>query len=618
MPAYCCRTLVLVLSLIHWATAAALTNQLQDHPSPYLALHGSDPVAWQDWTSDAVDLARQQDKLLYISVGYFSCHWCHVMQKESYKDEEIAGLLNENFIPVKVDRELEPALDARLIEFAQATQGRAGWPLNVFLTPQGHPLYAVLYMPPNNFHQVLTRLNDLWRDDRQNLTKMAARETKPTARPADSTLDRDAVRELGTAALSHAMGIADTLQGGFGQSNKFPMAPQIGFLLQAYGNSHDAELREFLMLTLDHMADNGMYDHVGDGFFRYSTDPGWETPHFEKMLYDNAQLAVLYLRAEKLFGIPRYGDIARRTLEFMSREMADDTGAMFASFSAVDDKGVEGGYYLWRKAELSQLLTDTEREVMELAWSMRGPLKFAAGYLPRKGLPLKDISANLQIAEPEVVSAIESARNKLYQARSARALPVDTKLLAGWNGLALAAYAEAAIITKNDEYLDSARRIRDYIMSELWDGSALRRAVDGDRVLGKASLEDYAFVSRGLWMWARLSQEPVDFAIVQDVVEQAWARFYADGWRMAESSFIAVEPRRDLIADGPMPSPAAVVAQVSLDVAEKSANEPLRRRALAALNSGGRQLDGKWFWHVSHIRALLAANGAESTVAHSP
>jgi hypothetical protein len=290
---------------------------------------------------------------------------------------------------------------------------------------------------------------------------------------------------------------------------------------------------------------------------------------------------------------------------------------MYASFSAVDDQDVEGGYYLWRKKELSRVLTDTEGEVMELAWSLRGPLKFAAGYLPRKGLLPIDISTSLKIAEPEVISTIESARNKLYRARSARVLPVDTKLLAGWNGLALAAYAEAAIVTKNDGFLKSARRIRDYIMSELWDGSALRRAVYGDRILGKASLEDYAFVSRGLWMWARLSQDPVDFAVVQSIVEQAWARFYEDGWRMAETSFIAVEPVRDLIADGPMPSPAAVVAQVSLDVAEKSANEPLRKRALAALNSGGRQLDGKWFWHVSHIQALLAANRMESTVAHS-
>ena len=160
MPASRCRYLILVFFLIHWGVAGALTNQLQNHPSPYLALHGSDPVAWQDWTSDAVDLARQQEKLLYISVGYFSCHWCHVMQKESYKDEEIAGLLNEYFIPVKVDRELEPALDARLIEFAEATQGRSGWPLNVFLTPQGYPLYAALYMPTQSFRQVLTRLNE--------------------------------------------------------------------------------------------------------------------------------------------------------------------------------------------------------------------------------------------------------------------------------------------------------------------------------------------------------------------------------------------------------------------------------------------------------------------------
>ena len=618
MPASRCRYLILVFFLIHWGVAGALTNQLQNHPSPYLALHGSDPVAWQDWTSDAVDLARQQEKLLYISVGYFSCHWCHVMQKESYKDEEIAGLLNEYFIPVKVDRELEPALDARLIEFAEATQGRSGWPLNVFLTPQGYPLYAALYMPPQSFRQVLTRLNELWQTDRRNLINLASRKAEPATGSRESMPAPDAVRNLAASAVSQAMDVADTLRGGFGQGSKFPMAPQLGFLLDRYRSGKEERLRKFLMLTLDLMADNGMYDHVGDGFFRYVMDPEWDTPHFEKMLYDNAQLAVLYLRAARLFDVPRYAEVARRTLDFMSREMADDNGAMFTSFSAVDDQGVEGGYYLWQRSDLSQALSATEEAVIELAWSLRGPLSSSAGYLPQKGVPPGEISTELEISVNEVNTYIASARTKMHRARSSRILPVDTKLLAGWNGLALAAYAEAAMITRNEAYLRSARSIRDYILHRLWNGAELHRAVDGGRALGNAALEDYAYVSKGLWMWARLSQGPEDLQTVEKIIEQAWNRFYDNGWRMAESSLMAVESAKDLIADGPMPSPAAVIVQVSLDLAEKSGNEQLRKLALSALSRGWRQLQGNWFWHVSHIQALLAASRKESAAAKSP
>lgn len=601
------RIIVFVCLLVGWGSAAALTNQLKDHPSPYLALHGDDPVAWQDWAPAAAGLAREHGKLLYISVGYFACHWCHVMQRESYKDEDIARILNQDFIPVKVDRELEPALDARLIEFARATQGAAGWPLNVFLTPQGHPLYAVLYLPPQNFKQVLTRLQGLWQTDQQSLAQLAARETASAHGPGEPKLDPDTVRDLARSVVSDALNMADTLQGGFGQSNKFPMAPQIEFLLEQYEQTGNPELREFLMLTLDQMAENGMYDHVGDGFFRYATDPNWDTPHFEKMLYDNAQLSVLFLRAASVFEAPRYDRVARRTLDFMLREMASSNGAMVASFSAVDTEDVEGGYYLWQQSDLSMLLTAEEKEVARLAWSLQGPVLFAAGYLPRQGMSVSEISVELKISDEDAASRLESARSKLYRARSNRGLPIDTKLLAGWNGLALAALAGAADSLADDSYRDGAHKIRDYIMSRLWDGSTLHRAVDGQRALGRASLEDYAYVAKGLWAWAEITQAPADYSAAASVVEQAWVRFYDAGWRMAESSLIAAETGRDRIADGPMPSPAAVVSHISIKLAKATGNVALRERALAALNSTGAQIDRGGFWHVSQVRAMLEA-----------
>ncbi|MDJ0958281.1 MAG: DUF255 domain-containing protein [Arenicellales bacterium] len=602
------RLRLLVLTLcVCCGSASALDNQLQNHPSPYLALHGNDPVAWQDWTQAAVQLAKDQGKLLYVSVGYFSCHWCHVMQRESYQNDQIAMLLNENFIPVKVDRELEPALDARLIEFAQATQGRAGWPLNVFLTPQGHPLYAVLYMPPENFQQVLTRLQEIWQNDSENLSNLAARESRPLQGPGEPKLDVGSVQALAQKIVAEALNIADIMEGGFGQQNKFPMVPQLTFLLDQYELDQNDQLREFLILTLDQMADNGMYDHVGDGFFRYATDPGWEIPHFEKMLYDNALLAMLYLRASSSLDVPRYAQIARNTLDFMQRDMLKDNGAMVASFSAVDENDVEGGYYLWRASELAHVLTEKEAQIIRMAWAMTGPVVFEAGYLPKKGSDVEAIKNELGVTEADVLRHIELARSKLFAARSERILPTDTKLLAGWNGLALAGFARAAKTINDEGYMDSAHKLRNYIMTELWDGVTLRRAVDGQRELGKPSLEDYAYVGMGLWEWAELTGNREDYQAVSDIIEQAWARFYKEGWHMAEESFIAMEPKRDLIADGPMPSPAAVVALLSLKLAERNNDDKLRRRTLSALNSGDRQLKQSGFWYASHVRAMLAA-----------
>ena len=602
------RLCLLVLTLcVCCGSANALDNQLQNHPSPYLALHGNDPVAWQDWTPGAVQLAREQAKLLYISVGYFSCHWCHVMQRESYQNEQIANFLNENFIPVKIDRELEPALDARLIEFVQATQGRAGWPLNVFLTPRGHPLYAVLYMPPENFQQVLTRLYEMWQNDSENLSDIAARESRPRQGPGEPQLDAGNVQALARTIVTEALNIADVMEGGFGQQNKFPMVPQLTFLLDQYEVGKSDQLKEFLTLTLDQMVDNGMYDHVGNGFFRYATDPSWEIPHFEKMLYDNALLAMLYLRAASTLDIPRYAQIARKTLDFMQRDMVKDDGAMVASFSAVDNHDVEGGYYLWRGSELDRLLTEKEAQIIRMAWAMTGPVVFEAGYLPKKGLGVEAIKDELGMNEAEILKYIESGRSKLFTARSQRVLPTDTKLLAGWNGLALAGFAHAAKTMNDESYTDSARKLRDYIMKELWDGDKLRRAVDGQRELGKPSLEDYAYVGMGLWEWAELTRKPEDYRAASDVIEQAWTRFYSEGWHMAEESFIAIEPKRDLIADGPMPSPAAVVALLSIKLAKRNDDDQLRRRTLSALNSGDRQLQQSGFWYASHVRAMLAA-----------
>jgi len=277
----------------------ALENQLASHPSSYLAMHAEDPVHWQDWHPELLQQAQKEGKLLFVSSGYFACHWCHVMRRESYNNEDIANLLNQYFIPVKLDRELEPAMDAHLIDFVQRTQGRAGWPLNVFLTPEGYPLLGMTYVPAGKFQQLLLKLNTLWRGEAEETAAMAQRGMQALVKQRQPKTPGSLVNliELKTSFISNTIQMADQMQGGFGQSNKFPMTPQLSLLLELQASAPDKMLEDFLILTLDQMADNGLRDQLAGGFYRYTVDPGWQTPHYEKMLYTQALLSELYMRA---------------------------------------------------------------------------------------------------------------------------------------------------------------------------------------------------------------------------------------------------------------------------------------------------------------------------------
>ena len=292
----------LLLLLFHGSAHAThgANPALADDPSPYLRLHAQDPVHWRRWEASAIEDARSTGKLLFVSIGYFSCHWCHVMQRESFSSERIAKVLNAGFIPVKIDRELEPALDDYLNTFVQATRGYSGWPLNVFLTPDGHPLVGTVYMPPEQFHLLLARITSAWKESRAELEKGAAEAAaylqSSNREVVAITLDRPHVDRVLAEFVRQARSAADERAGGFGTESKFPSVPQLRALLVAQAATQDPELAAFLELTLGRMAERGLRDHLGGGFFRYATDPEWLKPHFEKMLYDNALLADLYLR----------------------------------------------------------------------------------------------------------------------------------------------------------------------------------------------------------------------------------------------------------------------------------------------------------------------------------
>ena len=592
------------------AVATPLANQLRQHASPYLALHGDDPVAWQEWNPTTVERARREGKLLYLSIGYFSCHWCHVMQRESYRNAQIARYLNAHFIPVKVDRELEPALDARLIEFVENTRGMSGWPLNVFVTPDGHPLYATLYHPPQDFLNILERIEQLWRTDRARLATLARTAAVKPQGPGKPEVNGAQARALADKVVTEALKTADSVQGGFGDQHKFPQSPQLTFLLAHYERTPDPRLKDFLLLTLDAMAVNGLQDHLGGGFFRYTVDPSWKTPHFEKMLYDNAQLASLYRNAARVFGREDYRRIADRTLDFMLRELRAESGANIAALSALDDKGVEGGYYLWSATEVATLLTTDELQAYRPYAGMTDAAPFDAGYLPLQAMSATAVAAQHQLKLADVEKRIASAEDKLRAARAKRVLPRDTKELGAWNGLALAAFAEAAQATGELRYRQAAQAVRNYLTTDLWNGKSLVRSRVQGKVSGKVALEDYAYVTLGLTKWATLTGEPRDYALAKAVANAAWKRFYgAQGFRLEENSLLVAETRQDVLSDGPMPSPSAVLAEASLYLAEKTGDAALRRQVLAALNSGSAVISANPFWYATPVSALLRAAG---------
>jgi len=532
------------------SVAAALENRMRGHASPYLALHGTDPVAWQEWNAETVARAKRENKLLFVSLGYFSCHWCHVMQQESYRDPVIAALLNRHFVPVKVDRELNAALDATLIEFSQQLNGVAGWPLNAFVTPEGYPAYAVLYQPPGEFKATLTRLAANWRDQSEVFKQTAREAAQIRPSPAQSgpqpELSAAILRRLELDFLAAVRQQADTLQGGFSRVNKFPMAPHLASLLEIHARNPDPWLADFLQLTLDQMARYGLRDHVNGGFFRYTVDPDWHTPHFEKMLADNAQLAPIYARAAELFKRPDYRVVAHQTLDFMLQTLRAPQGGFYTATSALDQHGQEGGAYLWRPDALRRLLNASDYDLLRKFWRLDAPAPFDLGHLP---MALGQPSA----AEHTLLQAILV---KLKQAGRQRDVPVDTKINAALNGLALSAFSHAGRgVPRFDA---AAHELRRYIEQRLRHQGRLVKTRAGKQLFDDAELDDYAYVVAGLEHYATAYRDTGARSLARELAKQAWKNYFsAEGWRRERQPLLATMRAQPALPDGALPSASA-------------------------------------------------------------
>ncbi|MDX1616036.1 MAG: thioredoxin domain-containing protein [Candidatus Promineifilaceae bacterium] len=483
-----------------------MVNRLVNETSPYLLQHADNPVDWFPWGEEALHRAEVEDKPILLSIGYAACHWCHVMAHESFEDPETAALMNEHFVNIKVDREERPDLDGIYMNAVVAMTGQGGWPMTVVLTPEGEPFFGGTYFPPvprynmPSFRQVLLSVAQAWAERRRELTTSASEIAEHLGKTVTLTGEADGLDDalLQQAAETLARRF-DSQEGGFGQAPKFPPSMVLEFLLRRYIVAGDAHALHMCSFTLDMMARGGIYDHLGGGFARYSTDARWLVPHFEKMLYDNALLARLYLHAWRVTGSRDYRRTVEETLDWVQREMTDEAGGFYSSIDA-DSEDEEGKFYVWSVEEIDALL-DEDARLFKRYYGVSESGNWEGKNILHVNVSLTDLAEEWDENEAELRARLDGARQKLYQARTDRVWPgIDDKVLTAWNGLMLAAFAEAGRDLQRPDYLQTAVQNAEFLHREMRrpNGRLWRTWKQGASGRINAFLEDYAYLTEGL------------------------------------------------------------------------------------------------------------------------
>ncbi len=479
--------------LIASPTFAADTgmNHLANEKSPYLLQHKDNPVWWWPWGDDPFDRAQEEDKLIFLSIGYSTCHWCHVMEHESFEDAKVAEFLNKHFISIKVDREERPDVDQVYMKSVQAFSGRGGWPMSVFLTPDRKPIFGGTYYPKEHFLKVLSSLNTMWKEDRQSVLESKEKIMTFLSQGYGESTEYKITGDLLEEFVHEAEHSFDIAEGGFGGAPKFPPSAKLRVLLRRFHAKGNSALKKMVFHSLDKMALGGLYDPIGGGFHRYATDAAWKVPHFEKMLYDNAGLALVYLEAYQVSQESFYKEVAFDTLEFVRREMTSPNGGFFSAQDA-DSEGREGAFYVWTLAELQKVLSQAELKELRKHVSLTEQGNFEEG----ANIVRLESTRSWKWLFSERGIAI---RTKLRVARSKRPRPLlDDKWLTAWNGLMIEAFAKASRVSGQDQYLEDATKAASAVRSALWkEGQLYRRYRAGD-VRFAAVLDDYAYLISSL------------------------------------------------------------------------------------------------------------------------
>ena len=483
-----------------------MTNHLNKENSPYLLQHANNPVDWFPWGGEALNKAKAENKPIFLSIGYAACHWCHVMEHESFEDPQTAALMNEHFVNIKVDREERPDLDNIYMQAVIAMTGSGGWPMSVFLTPELKPFYAGTYFPPvrrfnmPSFKDILIGLSNAWTNDRTEVEKTGSQVSNHLQTQINNQSNDPITLELLNTIAKALQSSSDWGYGGWGDAPKFPQAMAIEFLLHHSVVNKTEEHYKLINHCLKAMSRGGMYDVVGGGFSRYSTDNLWRVPHFEKMLYDNALLVHTYLHAWQVTKEPSYKRIVEETLDFVSREMTHEKGGFFSSLDA-DSEGVEGKFYVWSLDEIREILKD-DSDFFEMAYGIIADGNWEGKTVLHRQMDDSSLATRFGLNLEAVPAKLAESHSKLLNARSTRIRPnTDDKVLTSWNGLMLAAFAEAARILTNPNsnvYLDLATRSAGFLINELRPNGKLRHAWREGKTTNVVFLDDYASLILGL------------------------------------------------------------------------------------------------------------------------
>lgn len=519
----------------------SVQSPLQNHPSEYLAMHASDPVHWQLWNDKTLLKSKNNDKLILVSSGYFSCHWCHVTQKELYQDSAVAQQLNKLFINIKVDRELTPEIDRQMIDFAKRAIGSAGWPQHVIFTPSGLPFAGFTYLPKQQLLNYLRTLENVWQTNRAQIEQLA----QQFQQLATDTVRSDAQTLSNTAILHSIANNLDDFSGGLKGSHKFPNSPLLISLLAQ--QTLPADIKDWLKFTLQQMQSQHLQDHIYGGFYRYTVDPEWQTPHFEKMLYDNAQLLEVFALAAQKWPNLGFAKTAENTLHYLQEHLYDRNLQLYlGSQSALDQAGQEGGDYLWSQPDLQKALTSKHYAMVEEQWQLQQPAPYDLGWHP------KPTSTDWQ-----------SIQRTLKQRASSRSIPTDSKAIIAWNALLLKALIQSEQLAKSlpagkYPYLQKAKQFKIQLanrLAKLYQQPSIPRAAVWQnkkiQALGKATLEGLAYASQAFQRLTQNQSKPLWNQTYQNLLAQQKNFLTDNGWKFTQNSTKKIWH----IADNELPSP---------------------------------------------------------------
>jgi uncharacterized protein YyaL (SSP411 family) len=569
---------------------SAMANRLSKEKSPYLLQHKDNPVDWYPWGAEAFARAREEDKPVFLSIGYSTCHWCHVMEHESFEKESVAEVLNRGFVSIKVDREERPDVDDIYMSAVQAMTGSGGWPLSLFLLPDGKPFYGGTYFPPEDrygrpgFVTLLNAISQAWKNRRGELETSAAEMLEHLESGARRVAAEGSVGAgaLETAARSLRSQF-DEREGGFGGAPKFPPAMRLEFLIRYFLRTGEPSAREMVEATLSKMAAGGMYDQVGGGFHRYSVDARWLVPHFEKMLYDNAMLARVYLLASRTFGNPEDARIARETLDYLLAEMTPPEGGGFFAAQDADSEGREGVFYVWDPESLETAVGKDMAPIAAARFGVTEPGNFEDGQTVLSVVAsVADLASRFGKSEEEIEAVLREARRRMYEARSRRVWPGrDEKLLTDWSALAISAFALAGRVFCELRYEAAARRAADRILSHCRGGGTLLHRQKGSEAGIPGFAGDYANMVEALLDLYEATFEPAYFREAVELQGELDERFFDPtvGYFLAEEGHDGLFLRPREIFDGATPSSNSVAAMNLLRLFSFTGDRKYRDRA---------------------------------------